>query len=125
MTQVTVGIWEKALSQLRDAFDEEEFNAWLSPIVFENANEADDLVTLSVASEFYQRWITRKYLEPIRAAIEDTTGNEYDVQIVVRREEAATEEGCKEGGCKEEGRGSKARRAGRRARGSGRRATRT
>ncbi len=88
MPQVTADVWDKALATLREVVGEDEFNAWLMPIAFREYEDNDNLVTLSVASEFYQRWISRKYLEPIKAAISDALGNEVQVEVIVSTPQA-------------------------------------
>lgn len=92
MAQVTAGIWERALDRLRDGFDGEEFNAWLAPITFESHNAADRIVTVSVASDFYQRWISRKYVDAIRAALSELTGEPTEITVIVRREPTHAED---------------------------------
>ncbi len=86
MTQVTAGIWEKTLDRLRSSFDEEEFNAWLEPVAFEGVDPEDGALLLSVTSDFYRRWISRKYLDAIRDALTDQSGEDYLVRVIVRPE---------------------------------------
>ncbi len=86
MTQVTAGIWEKTLDRLRSSFDEEEFNAWLEPVAFEGVDPQDGALLLSVTSDFYRRWISRKYLDAIREALAGESDGDFMVRVIVRPE---------------------------------------
>ncbi|MBI5154872.1 chromosomal replication initiator protein DnaA [Candidatus Poribacteria bacterium] len=86
MTRMTHDVWDRTRDMLRGAVGEDEFSAWLSPVTFEGFCEQTNKVTLSVTSEFYQRWIARRYLEQLRVTLQEALETEtpISVEVVIR-----------------------------------------
>lgn len=93
MTDGVRSPWDQTLETLQEVVGSEEFEAWLHPIEFVDFDESNRLVALSVSSDFYQRWITRKYIEQIKAAFEDATGIPVTVQVAVNKPNAVNDIG--------------------------------
>lgn len=92
MSAVIQGLWDRALEILREEVGEDEFQIWLAPIAFEHLDEEAQRVVLSVSSDFYQRWISRKYMDPILSACQQATGRSLNVELVVSAPPEGVEE---------------------------------
>jgi chromosomal replication initiator protein len=84
MPRLTQDVWERTLETLRESLGPEEYNAWIAPIELASVDDASNVVTLSVSSEFYRNWISRKYLDSIRSAWSAMSGGDARVEVVVR-----------------------------------------
>ncbi len=78
--------WDRVLDALRERVSSDEFRAWIAPIQLEDLDEQSGSVILSVSSEFYQRWITRKYLSQIEDSLGAVQANQWHPQVIVRGE---------------------------------------
>ncbi len=78
--------WDRVLDALRERVSADEFRAWIAPIQLEDLDEESGSVILSVSSEFYQRWISRKYMTQIEECLADVQANEWHPQVIVRGE---------------------------------------
>lgn len=81
MTSATVELWKTARESLQEIIDKDEFDAWFLTLDVQSYDAADRSITLVAASDFYVRWLTRKYQEQIRAVFEDILGHHVHVEI--------------------------------------------
>lgn len=86
MTDLALDVWTRAQALLRERVVEDEFTVWIEPIQCERFDAGRQEIVLSVASEFYQRWITRKHLDTIREAVGEAIGTRVNVTVEVRRQ---------------------------------------
>jgi chromosomal replication initiator protein len=84
--------WDRVLDALRERVSGDEFRAWIAPIQLEDLDEQSGSVILSVSSEFYQRWISRKYLAQIEDSLNQVQKNSWHPQVIVRGELDGDEE---------------------------------
>jgi len=75
-----VAVWKAALPKLREQVGERNFATWIEPI---RCTEDHEGLCLEVANQFFQEWVTRHYLGPIRAALCQCTLDVPPVRVVV------------------------------------------
>lgn len=73
-------VWQAALTRLREQVGERNFATWIEPI---RCATDEDGLRLEVANQFFQEWVTRHYLGPIRAALCHCTLEVPPVRVVV------------------------------------------
>jgi len=81
MADITTELWNEALTALKEIIDPEEFTAWFSTLEMEEYSLDNREVRLTVATDFYRRWLTRKYIEQIHAVFEDALGHPVQISI--------------------------------------------
>lgn len=86
MISITEQHWEKASALLKEIIEEGEYQAWFRTLEFESFSAETGEVILSVETDFYRRWLSRKYTEQIRAVLEDAIGNPVQLKIQTREE---------------------------------------
>ncbi|MGF1573150.1 MAG: chromosomal replication initiator protein DnaA [Sumerlaeia bacterium] len=81
MLSITEQHWEKASTILREIIEEGEYQAWFRTLDFDSYNADTNVVTLRVETDFYRRWLSRKYMEQILAVLEDSVGTAVQLKI--------------------------------------------
>ncbi|MEQ8820135.1 MAG: chromosomal replication initiator protein DnaA [Sumerlaeia bacterium] len=94
---VSEEVWLRTLDLLRESVSERDFEAWLSPVRYVGFEEETRHLTLSVANAFYKRWVDRKFLDPIRAAVQDTVGYAVSVELLIVNEDSDFDRGGRDG----------------------------
>lgn len=78
--------WQKILYKVKEEHDltDISFKTWLLPLEVQNVDEDRHVVTILVPSEqMGVDYITRKYMFPLKVAIAEMTGTEYDIEFVL------------------------------------------
>ena len=82
--------WNEILEHVRDEHElsDASFTTWLVPLSVHRVEE--DVVTISVPTErFGLDYITRRFALPIKVAISEVTGRDYEVRFVIPAEAEA------------------------------------
>ena len=78
--------WQNILYKVKEEHDltDISFKTWLLPLEVQNVDEDRHVVTILVPSEqMGVDYITRKYMFPLKVAIAEMTGTEYDIEFVL------------------------------------------
>ena len=89
--------WNEILEHVRDEHELSvaSFTTWLVPLSVHHVEE--DVVTISVPTErFGLDYITRRFALPIKVAIAEVTGRDYEVRFVIPAEAEAEQDGTYE-----------------------------
>lgn len=86
MISITPSHWEKAANILKEIIEEGEYQAWFKTLEFESFDAESHEVVLSVETDFYRRWLNRKYTEQILAVLEDAVGEPVQLKILTKQE---------------------------------------
>jgi chromosomal replication initiator protein len=70
---MSVALWERCLSGLREEFPSQQFNTWIRPLRLADCS-ADHLV-LTAPNRFVKDWVSDKYLSHIRQTFINVSGN--------------------------------------------------
>ena len=70
---MSVALWERCLSGLREEFPSQQFNTWIRPLRLADCS-ADHLV-LTAPNRFVKDWVCDKYLSHIRQTFINVSGN--------------------------------------------------
>ena len=84
--------WDSILYTVKEEHDVSEisFKTWLKPLTIANIDEDHQVVTLMVPSkQIGVDYINRKYMFPIKVAIAEITGIEYNIEFVLPGQTAA------------------------------------
>ncbi|MGN0383177.1 MAG: chromosomal replication initiator protein DnaA [Eubacterium sp.] len=76
--------WEDILNNLKQEYDisEVSFKTWLTPIHVHSVN--DNIITLIYTGEpMGLQYIKKKYYTPLKVTIEEYTGQEFDIKIIL------------------------------------------
>ena len=74
-------LWQDVSARLRGALNDTTFRNWFSEVGAVSVD--DDAFVLAVPNDFTREWIEGHFLELIRAAVKDATGDERRVQLAV------------------------------------------
>lgn len=78
--------WDSILYTVKEEHDVSEisFKTWLKPLTIANIDEEKQVVTLMVPSkQIGVDYINRKYMFPIKVAIAEITGIEYNIEFIL------------------------------------------
>lgn len=81
MQNVASALWERACQLLAARLPKDVFDRWIA--VIEPVAVSDDILTLSVANDFYQLWLEENYLPLIRHALAATSGQQFQIRFAV------------------------------------------
>jgi chromosomal replication initiator protein len=76
------GLWSEVSGRLRGALNETTYRTWFDHV--EGLDLNDDEFVLAVPNDFTRDWIEGHFIGLIRAAVGDATGQERQVQLLVR-----------------------------------------
>ncbi len=74
-------LWTEVAGRLKEALNEATFRTWFSEA--EGRELTDDTFVLAVPNDFAREWIEGHFLELMRAAIRDATGQQRRIQLTV------------------------------------------
>ena len=60
-------LWQSALNQFRTQFNNQDFDAWIRPIVCTEVNDQE--IHLEVPHAFFEEWIRDRYLDTIEETL--------------------------------------------------------
>jgi chromosomal replication initiator protein len=80
-------LWTEVAGRLKGALNEATFRTWFGEA--EGLELSDDSFVLAVPNDFAREWIEGHFLELIRAAVRDATGQQRRVQLTVAEVGAA------------------------------------
>ena len=78
--------WQEILYKVKEEHDltDISFKTWLLPLEVQDVDEERHIVTILVPSEqMGVDYITRKYMFPLKVAIAEITGTEYDIDFIL------------------------------------------
>jgi chromosomal replication initiator protein len=75
------GLWTEVSGRLKGALNESTFRTWFGEA--QGRELSDDSFVLAVPNDFAREWIEGHFLELIRAAVRDATGQQRRVQLTV------------------------------------------
>lgn len=70
---MSVALWERCLSGLREEFPSQQFNTWIRPLRL--ADCSVDHLVLTAPNRFVKDWVSDKYLSHIRQTFINVSGN--------------------------------------------------
>ena len=74
-------LWTEVAGRLKGALNDSTFRTWFGEV--EGREVTDDTFVLAVPNDFTREWIEGHFLELIRAAIRDATGQQRRIQLTV------------------------------------------
>jgi chromosomal replication initiator protein len=74
-------LWTEVAGRLKAALNDSTYRTWFGEV--EGLEVTDDTFVLAVPNDFTREWIEGHFLELIRAAVRDATGQERRVQLTV------------------------------------------
>jgi chromosomal replication initiator protein len=74
-------LWTEVAGRLKGALNDSTFRTWFGEV--EGMEVTDDTFVLAVPNDFTREWIEGHFLELIRAAVRDATGQQRRVQLTV------------------------------------------
>jgi chromosomal replication initiator protein len=74
-------LWTEVAGRLKGALNDSTYRTWFGEV--EGMEVTDDTFVLAVPNDFTREWIEGHFLELIRAAVRDATGQERRVQLTV------------------------------------------
>jgi chromosomal replication initiator protein len=74
-------LWTEVAGRLKGALNDSTYRTWFGEV--EGAEVTDDTFVLAVPNDFTREWIEGHFLELIRAAVRDATGQQRRVQLTV------------------------------------------
>lgn len=77
-------LWQTALNQFRAQLNNQDFEAWFSPIVCHEIEENE--IHLEVPHAFFEQWIRDRYLGIIEETLKSLTQRPYSVEFSLRSE---------------------------------------
>jgi len=81
--------WPKILDQIQKDVRTQQFETWFRDLQMEDYSS--EALTLRVPSNFFQQWLKRHYLDTIERAVFSVTGQQPNVQFIVRGVPASAE----------------------------------
>jgi len=86
MSSPNTDLWARALEIIKKEVDNDQTYAiWFSPI--RPASLTGDSITLEVPNKFFKDWLLERYLNILRAALQQASGRELKVEIVANENE--------------------------------------
>lgn len=79
-------IWSGACRRLEEVLSKDVYERWIK--VIEAQSVDGDVLTLSVANDFYQSWLIENYLPLIQDAVSVVTGSTFTIQFTVNHQAA-------------------------------------
>lgn len=76
-------LWREVSARLRQALNETTYQTWFGEA--RGIELSDDTFTIAAPNDFAKAWIAGHFLELIKAAVREATGNELEVVLTVRR----------------------------------------
>ncbi len=80
-------LWTEVSGRLKGALNESTYRTWFGEV--QGIELTDDSFVLGVPNDFTREWIEGHFLELIRAAVRDATGQERRVQLTIAEVDAA------------------------------------
>ncbi len=74
-------LWTEVAGRLKGALNDSTYRTWFGEV--EGMEVSDDTFVLAVPNDFTREWIEGHFLELIRAAVRDATGQQRRVQLTV------------------------------------------
>ena len=74
-------LWTEVAGRLKGALNDSTYRTWFGEV--EGQEVSDDTFVLAVPNDFTREWIEGHFLELIRAAVRDATGQQRRVQLTV------------------------------------------
>ncbi|HAX18031.1 MAG TPA: chromosomal replication initiator protein DnaA [Actinobacteria bacterium] len=75
--------WKESVNQIRNSISKEEYTMWFNNITY--CSSAENMIVLSVPSNFFMDQIKQRYLTMITDTIEDLSGNRIAVSFTVKK----------------------------------------
>ncbi len=75
--------WLQVLENIKGQISTSSFETWIKPIQFKSLEEKR--LVLEVPNGFFRDWVTEHYLNTIRAALYELTGEELSVSLLVKK----------------------------------------
>jgi chromosomal replication initiator protein len=84
--------WNTALSAMRDALPQSQFNNWISPVEYLRCD--DSTVFLGVPSRFHEDWVKNHYADELKQILQKQTGKavQLSFEILLQKENEAAAE---------------------------------
>ncbi len=97
MSDISSETWNQILQSVRTEFDitDVAFRTWLQPLSVHDVRD-NTIVILVTTGQMGIDYISKKYLFPLKVAVAEITGNEYEIGFILP--EAAKEENLKNAG---------------------------
>jgi chromosomal replication initiator protein len=83
----TESLWTEVAGRLKGALNESTYRTWFGEV--QGIELTDDSFVLGVPNDFTREWIEGHFLELIRAAVRDATGQERRVQLTIAEVDTA------------------------------------
>lgn len=83
-----VSIWDSALKLIKGELAEVSFNTWFK--VIKPVEEKDDVIVLSVPTDFIKNILEARYVNLIFNALKQVTDKEYEIKLILPEEENDT-----------------------------------
>ncbi len=80
-------LWTEVSGRLKGALNESTYRTWFGEV--QGMELSDDSFVLAVPNDFTREWIEGHFLELIRAAVRDATGQQRRVQLTIAELDAA------------------------------------
>jgi len=74
-------LWETVRESLHQKLPENEYSLWIKPLIHEQGDE--DVLTLSAPDRFFCSWVEDRYLDLIRATVDEVGSSSLAVQVTV------------------------------------------
>ena len=78
--------WDKILQEVKEEYEmtDVSFNTWLKPLTVSEVNN-DKLYILVPLEKMARDFIEKKYMLPIKVAVVNQTGKDYDIEFIAMR----------------------------------------
>jgi chromosomal replication initiator protein len=76
-------LWREVATRLRQALNETTYQTWFGEA--RGIELSDDTFTIAAPNDFAKAWIAGHFLELIKAAVREATGQELEIVLTVRR----------------------------------------
>lgn len=80
-------LWQSCVDHLAQELPEQQFNAWIRPLVAEVATDLSK-VTIQVGNRFKLDWIRAQYAGRISALLEKISGHSIPLELALAQREA-------------------------------------
>ena len=80
--------WDKILQEVKEEYEmtDVSFNTWLKPLTVSEVNN-DKLYILVPLEKMARDFIEKKYMLPIKVAVVNQTGKDYDIEFILPEQE--------------------------------------
>ena len=84
MSEISTETWEEILQSVKEEFDVTDvaFRTWLQPLKVHDVRN-NTVVILVTTGQMGIDYITKKYLFPLKVAVAEITGTEYEIDFIL------------------------------------------